>query len=1109
MRCPQCGFENPPNFKFCGQCGAALTGQTSAPQINSNDSQSIQPAATSASPSGQKILDGERRHLTVMFCDLAGSTSLSERLDPEELRTVVSAYQEACATAIARFDGYIAQYLGDGILVYFGYPQAHEDDAQRAVRSGLMIVEEMQQLNARLQREIDANISLAVRVGIHTGLVVVGKMGGGERHEQLALGETPNVAARLQSLAAPNTIVISAHTHRLIQGFFICQSLGTHKLKGISNPITVFQVLREADVRSRLEVASTLGLTPLVGKEREVEQLLASWQRVEQGNSQAVWLNGEAGIGKSRLLRAFKERLAEAPHVWLECRCWPYHQNSPMYPMIDLLTRLLAFRREDMCEAKTRKLETLLAQHDFPLAEGMPIFSDLLSVPIGDCYAPPKLNSQRLRQKTLEACCKLLVKMAGQQPVVFVVEDLHWADASTLEMLDLVMNQKITAPLFTLLTSRPEFTPPWRNDSGIVTIALNRLTQSQIETMVSQVTNGKTLPPAVLQQIVMKTDGVPLFVEELTKMVLESSLLHPEKDHYEISGRLRPLEIPATLYDSLMARLDRLALVKKIAQIGAAIGREFSYELIEAVAKSDLDESTLQQGLAQLVKVELLYQQTAPNNGTTYIFKHALIQDAAYESLLKSTRQLYHQRIARALLQRFPETAELQPEILAYHFTASGAIEPDAKDAAVFYWIGAGQRAQRHSANTEAIKHFNQGLEVLRTLPENPQRIQQELELLTSLGLALIAAKGYAAPEVEETYRRARELCQQAEQTHHLSSTMLGLWKSAFIRVNLQEARRLAEECMRMAEQKQVPSLLLIAHLTSGLTLFALGEFLAARDHLEQARRFYDPVEYGTDAFVYGEDPGVVCLTYTAFTLWALGYPAQARLFSDEALALARKLEHPFTLAFALHLNTGLSELCREMAIVLERAEVLIALADEQGFPFWRDCGFIQKGVAMIAFGKITEGVALIDQGVETLQAAGAEIGKASGLTQRAFAHGKMGQVEEGLKIADEALALVRRGGERNDEAEHYRIKGELLRMLAVPDEQQAEACFQQALDIARQQQAKSWELRAATSLARLWQQQGKRAEARALLAEVYNWFTEGFETADLQEAKALLEALA
>jgi class 3 adenylate cyclase len=716
MRCSQCGFENPPNFKFCGQCGAALAGSAPAAKTNLHEAPSTQPATRRASPGERKIFDGERRHLTVMFCDLVGSTSLSERLDPEELRKVVSDYQEVCATAIKRFDGYIAQYLGDGILVYFGYPRAHEDDPQRAVRSGLMIVEEMQQLNARLQH--DANISLAVRVGIHTGLVVVGAMGGGEKREQLALGETPNVAARVQGEAASNTVVISDRTFRLIQGFFVCQPLGARKLKGISNMITVFQVLHEAEVQSRLEVASTFGLTPLVGKEKEVDQLLAGWQQVTQSNGHAVLLNGEAGIGKSRLLRAFKERLADAPHLWLECRCWPYHQNSPLYPVIDLLTRLLAFRREELCDAKTRKLEALLAQHGFPLTETMPIFSDLLSVPIGECYTQPKLNSQRLRQKTLEACVNLLLKMAEQQPLVLVTEDLHWADDSTLEMLGLLIDQQNHARLFTLLTSRPEFTPPWSKRSGFVTITLNRLTQNQTEMMVTQVTSGKTLPPPVLQQIVMKTDGVPLFVEELTKMVLESRLLRPEDDHYELNGQLRPLEIPATLYDSLMARLDRLAPVKKIAQIGATIGREFSHELIVAVA--DLEESTLQQGLAQLVKAELLYQQTAPNNGTTYVFKHALIQDAAYESLLKSTRQLYHQRIAHALLQHFPETAELQPEILAYHFTAAGAIEPDAKEAAVFYWIGAGQRAMQHSANSEAIRHFNQGLEVLRTLPENP-----------------------------------------------------------------------------------------------------------------------------------------------------------------------------------------------------------------------------------------------------------------------------------------------------------------------------------------------------------------------------------------------------
>jgi class 3 adenylate cyclase len=625
MRCPNCNFDNPPNFKFCGECDASLTDQALAAPIIPKDDQQIAQAPEEVPSTVDQAPDGERRHLTVMFCDLVGSTSLSEQLDPEELRKVVNDYQDVCAKVIKRCDGNIAQYLGDGILVYFGYPQAHEDDAQSAARAGLGIVEDMQHLNARFQQEM--GINLAVRVGIHTGMVVVGKIGGGEA---LALGETPNIAARMRGLADPNTVVISDDTFRLIRGFFTCQALGARALKGISRSLSVFQVLHETGMQTRLDAASSHGLTPLVGKEKEIELLLASWQRAAKGNGQIMWIIGEAGIGKSRLLRAFNERLVAEPHLWLKCRCSSYHQDSPFFPVIDLLMRLLAFQREDSCDLKTGKLAALLEQHSFSLSEGVPIFSDLLSIPIGECFTPLKLNASRLKQKTIEAWLQLLVKMAALQPVIFVVEDLHWADASTKELLSLLIAQKPAARLLTVLTSRPEFAPDWQGSSQIVTMTLNRLTENQIETMVAQVAASKNLPTLVLKQIVAKTDGVPLFVEELTKMVLESDLLQAANYHYELSGALPALAIPATLHDSLMARLDRLARVKQIAQIGATIGRAFSYELIEAVANlSNIDETTLQQGLAQLVKAELLYQQPAPNGGMTYIFKHALILDAA------------------------------------------------------------------------------------------------------------------------------------------------------------------------------------------------------------------------------------------------------------------------------------------------------------------------------------------------------------------------------------------------------------------------------------------------------------------------------------------------
>ncbi len=588
LRCPQCGFENPPEFAFCGKCAAPLTGQSPVPKFTQRDIQ-LDKREDKAAP------EAERRQLTVMFCDLVGSTSLSEQLDPEELRDVVRSYQEACAEVIDGHDGYIAQYLGDGLLVYFGYPLAHEDDAQRAVRAGLGIVGAIHVLsipNMRLQQ------TLQVRVGIHTGLVVVGEMGGGKRRDTTALGETPNIAARLQGIAEPNTVVISSSTYRLAEGLFECHNLGLHTLKGISTPIEVYQVIRESGVRSRFDVAVTKGLTPLVGREQEVGLLLEHWEQAKEGRGQVVLLCGEPGIGKSRLVQVLKEQLSRETHVRIESRCSPYYQNSAFYPVIDHLQRLL-FRREDSPEEKLSKLEGALEQYGFSLQEMVPLFSSLLSLPLPESYPPLTLSPQRQRQKTVEALLAWLLKEAERQPVLRIVEDLHWVDPSTLEFLSLLVEQVPTARIFTLLTFRPDFSPPWSSRAHLIQITLSRLAHKQVEVMVKRVAGGKALPAEVVQQLVAKTDGVPLFVEELTKMVLESGLLRETDGHYELTGFLPPLAIPATLQDSLMARLDRLSTpmkssgtVKELAQLGATLGREFTYEVLQAV--STLDEESLE-----------------------------------------------------------------------------------------------------------------------------------------------------------------------------------------------------------------------------------------------------------------------------------------------------------------------------------------------------------------------------------------------------------------------------------------------------------------------------------------------------------------------------------
>jgi TOMM system kinase/cyclase fusion protein len=1048
-------------------------------------------------PAAPRSPDAEHRQLTVLFCDLVGSTALAGQLGLEDYREVVRAYQGACAAVIQRFDGHIAQYLGDGLLAYFGYPQAHEDDGRRAVHAGLTMVEAIRTLNTRLEQ--DKGIRLAVRVGIHTGLVVVGEVGGSGRHEHLALGETPNVGARLQELATPDMVVISAATYRLVQGLFTCRTLGTHTLKGVAHPLAVYHVLGPSEARSRFEVAATIGLTPLVGREEETGLLRRCWDQAKEGHGQVVLLSGEAGIGKSRLVQELKEHVEGEGVVRTTFRCSPYHQQSALYPVIENLQRVLQVRWEEPPAEKLAKLERVLRAYRFPREEAVPLFAALLSLPPPERYPPLHLSPQRQKQKTLEALIAWLVDEAEQGPVLMVWEDLHWADPSTLELLSLFMEQAATVRVLTLLTFRPAFRPPWEFRPHVTQLTLNRFTRVQVEEMVTRVARGKTLPAEVVQQIVAKTDGVPLFVEELTKMVLESGLLREANDHYELTGSLPALAIPTTLRDSLMARLDRLATVKVVAQLGATLGRQFSYELLQAV--SPLDEMTLQHGLRQLVEAELLYQHGVPPQAM-YLFKHALIQDAAYQSLLRSTRRQYHRQIAQVLAERFPETAETQPELLAHHYTEAGLTEQ-----AVAYWHRAGRRAYERSANLEAMAHLTKGLELLQALPDTPERTQQELLLQTALGPALMVAKGYAAPEVERAFARARELCQQVGETSQLFRVLVGLWNFYFIRGELQTARVLGGQLLTLAQQGQDPGLLLRAHAALGETLFHLGELVPARAHLEQGIVLYSPQQSYGRAFV--QDPRVSCLGYMAWVLCHFGYPDQALAQSHRAYTLAQELSHPLNLVQALIFAAQVHLFRRNGSAAQASAEAVMTLATEQGFPLWLAVGTILRGWALTQQGQKVEGMTQMRQGLTAWRATGAELWYPCVLAPLAEASGEAGEAEAGLRLLAEALALVDKTAERMWEAELYRLKGELLLAQSLEHQTEAEACFQQALAVARRQQAKALELRAATSLSRLWRSQSHRERARQLLGQVYGWFAEGFDLADLQEARALLAALA
>jgi len=1077
------------------------TGGADAPLLTTPPASSdVQPTHGLPSPAAPQSRDAERRQLTVLFCDLVDSTLLARQLDPEELREVVQAYQATCAKVIARFDGHIAQYLGDGLLVYFGYPLAHEDDAQRAARAGLGIMEAIEQLNIRLTQE--RGVHLAVRLGIHTGLVVVGEVGGGTRQEQLALGETPNLAARLQSIAAPNTVVISAATLPLLGGFFACQSLGTPLLKGFGQPLEVYQVLYESMARSRLEAAGSTGLTPLVGREQEVGLLLERWAQVKDGLGQVVLLSGEAGIGKSRLVQVLTEQVASEAQAWLTpCQCSPYYQNTAFYPMIDMLERVaLRFEREESPQQKLSKLEGFVVQYGLPLAETVPLLAALLSLPLGADYAPLTLSPAQQKQQTMQALLTILLHRAAQQSVLFVMEDLHWVDPSTLELLSLLVDQGPTAGILASLTFRPDFSPPWTGRSHLTQVTLPRLPRQQATEMTNRVAHGKALPPEVVEQIVAKTDGVPLFVEELTKMVLESGLLQERDDRYALTVPLPPLAIPTTLHDSLMARLDRLATVKALAQLGATLGREFSYALLQAV--SPWDEKTLGRGLHQLVAAEFLYQQGLPPQAT-YRFKHALIQDAAYQSLLKSTRQQYHQRIAQVLEAQFPATVTTQPELLAHHYTEAGR-----SVQALPYWQRAGQHAMERSAYLEAIAHLTKGLEVLATLPATPERTQHELDLQLALGPALMIIKGWAAPEVARVYNQARALCQQVGDTPQLFPVLWGLWLFYIGRGEVQAARELGEQLLTLAQRVHDPALLVEAYHALGPTLFWLGELSAAHAYLVQGITHYDAQQHRSSLLYGGHDPGCCCRLYGALTLGVLGYPDQARQQSQEGLRLARELAHPFSLANTLHFAALLHQFHREGQATHEDAEASLRLATEHDIAPWVAGAKILRGWVLALRGQSDTGLAQMREGLAAWEAMGLELYRTYQLVLLAEVYGKAGQADEGLRVLGQARTAVHNTEGRFYEAELSRLQGELTLARSAGQQAEAEVCFQHALAVARRQEAKSLELRAAMSLCRLWQQQGKRAEAYELLASIYGWFTEGFDTADLQEAKALLEAL-
>jgi class 3 adenylate cyclase/predicted ATPase len=1033
-----------------------------------------------------------------MFSDLVGSTALSARMDPEDLREVISAYQKCVAETVRRFGGFVAKFMGDGVLVYFGYPQAHEDDAERAVRAGLELVAAVGGLKT--------HALLQTRVGIATGLVVVGDLiGSGASQEQAIVGETPNLAARLQGVAEPNSVVIAESTRRLVGNLFELEELGAKNLKGIVGPVRAWAALRSSSIESRFEAFHASGLTELVGRDEELELLLRRWWKAKTGEGQVVLLSGEPGIGKSRLTAALLERLAGEPHTRLRYFCSPQHTDSALYPIITQMERAAGFAHDDTAQAKLDKLDALLAQNITPRQDAARL-AEMLLLPNDGRYPTLELAAQQRRQKTLEALTAQLEALSRSNPVLMIFEDVHWIDPTSLEALGPTVDRLRTLGVLLIVTYRPEFAPPWIGQPHVTALTVNRLGDWEIAAMIDRVTGNKPLPASIRLDIIERTDGIPLFVEEMTKAVLEAE---SEGDVRKTAAAIpsSAVAVPASLHASLMARLDRLGHAKEVAQIAAAIGREFSHALLAAVVRKP--ETELNSALDRLIEAGLLFRQGLPPQAT-YLFKHALVQDAAYGTLLREPRRALHARIAETLESQFTEIAENRPELLARHCTEAGLIEKAAG-----LWGKAGQRSLERSALVEAAAQLTRALDQTATLPATPSLRREQIKLQIGLSNALMHVKGYAAPETKGAIEQARLFIEQSEALGEppedpllLFSALYGVWVVNYVVFNGDICRDLAAQFLTLAEKKRATSPLLMAHAIIGHTSLNGGDFNKAREHYDKGIALYDPSEHRPLATRFGQDIRVAILSYRSLALWLLGFPEAALKDAENSVKYGRETGQAASLMFVLYVTDILHILCGNYSVATAQAQELFLVADEKGALLWKASGMMFEGCVLASTGKSSEAIERLTAGSIGYQSTGATTFLTWFLSYLIRAYLELGQFNDAWRRIGEMMTAVQTTKESWWEADLHRIAGEVALKSPEPDAAKAEAYFERALAVARQQQAKSWELRASMSLARLWRDQGKVQQARELLAPVYGWFTEGFDTRDLKEAKGLLEEL-
>lgn len=1069
-------------------------------KLNVTKSAPAQKTSPSRRPSSTSHLSSsraERRQVTALYCRLIPISPLDE-VDPEELHDAMPNFIDLCDKVVNRYDGHISPSIGEGVQVFFGYPHAHEDDAKRAALAGLSILEGVQRQNQQRQKLGDAE--LAVQIGLHTGMVVFGLKD--ESGSQSVIGEVPEISTKLASMSAPNSILASKSCIPLIEKHFDYEDLGEQSVIGLIHPLHVYQILNQTTARSRFDDGLELDDMPLIGRKREFDLLKDHWDMLlDDDEGRVVCLNGDAGLGKSHLLRSLKRHIQQTPKAWLtECNCSSYQQNTALYPFIEFFNRVvLAFSSNESNDERLKKIEGLLVQYGMDLDKNVPLFGNLLSVDFSAKYKPLEVTPERQKQMIYDALLGILLKRAEQQPVLFIVEDLHWADPSTLELLTKLVELGPTTKIYALFTYRPDFENPWPGKSHVDIINLMKLKKKDVLEIIDKVTNGKKLPEEIVNQIVSKTDGVPLFVEELSKSIIESSVVIKQEDQYILSGDKKEVSIPATLRDSLTARLDRLGSAKEVAQLGAVIGREFSVDLLKTILP--IEDESLQSELAKLVDAELLYKSAVDQRH--YIFKHALIQDAAYESILKKTRHLLHDDIARAILETNPDIENTQPQLLAHHYTEARQIEK-----AIPLWLKAGQLAYSRSTNQEALAHYRKGLNMLTALPETPEGMQQELMFQLSLGMSILATKGYTDPDAEKAFTRARAICEAFGEVPQLFPALWGLWAFYIVRRDFEQAFQLGEDMLRMAELTGDEDLLLEAHTSHGLNfLYSRGEFETAREHFAKAVALYSPEKHAAHVAVYLQDPGVVSMGHLAWVQWILGEVDDALHTRQNVQKLGEELGHPYSFSYALTW-AGVFDFFRlEPKGTLAMADRVLAVAMENIFPNWIADGDMIRGWALARLGQADAGIEQLQRGLAMWHAIGARLWQTHALGLLVDAFYENDRVDEGLATVDEALETVDKVKETYYVSELWRLKGELLLKKSETNRENAEECFIKAKEMAAAQKAKMFELRATVQLAKLRQQNNKDVatkELETMLAHI----SQGQDTEDIKSAKALLETL-